>query len=324
MDKKKNIVIVILALIIVINIFNIVSLNGKINSLENQIYDLNSNTNNRISSLENRFNQNISSIDEILRKEHCLFSKASADITLQDNKLFVTMEAIPKEIKSSEKVIAKVKANNHFYEKELDENNSAKIEIDFCDSLTPSFVIKSSDSLKEEFLNDIYTTDFINVSVETKWDDNSSKNNKNVLNLWISENTDGLTYTNDDIKSAEFLLCENPTVLQEYNVSEGSTSAEAPATPINTTNSDFLSEEYEKIIRVPAKEIKSGFYAGFNADLTEYCYKNNEKAYDIYFTFETKDGIKFLTTINPVASFFSIDDNISKSSGSETIYPVFE
>lgn len=329
MNKNRNIIIFIVIFAFILNIISNYKVRKELDSFRREISNLSNNMNTQMQNLENHFDRRYNGIGEILEKEQSFFEDTSFNMNLKGNKIFVTMKAIPKEITVDERLIAKIVTENNTYEKELDENNTATFEIDIEQVLEPIFMIKSDTTLKQEKLIERYTTDMLSKNIHSEW----SNDEKHILEVWINGNEDSLFLTKDEIDKAEFIVTWTESDLGANSSGSSHSSRAMPDTvaawPID--EGEMIGEFFENLdgISLQAKEIEnneglSKYELGYCYDFSEYADRKDGNIYEIYFSLTTKGGIKFVTPYNNIATFRTMKDGSSTSSGSDRLVPIFD
>ncbi len=321
-NNIKNAVIVLAFIMITINFFNIYNMKKELKYLRNDNSSFENNIQNSIRDIQYAYRN----VEELIKKDQSIFLTTSVDFKLQDNKLAVTMQAFPKEISNTEKLVAKITADGKVYEQEADENNQAVILVDIAETIKPMFIIKSDAGLRQESLDELYTSDIFTVRVFSEWDNESETlEDKMILNLWITSNENTLPFTKNDIEKAEFIITDIG-ILEEQNSNNGDVKASSStmAAPVEGKAEDYFNKLQGD--RIPATKLpgEEKYVAGYSADFSEYLNSESGKNYEIYFNLTTKDGMQYITPYNSVASFSVYKGGRSSSSGSEILRPIFK
>lgn len=120
------------------------------------------------------------------------------------------MRAVPKEIKNNEKLIVRIIANGEVHEQETDENYQAVIIVDMAETLKPTFIIKSDIGLRQESLDELYSSEVFTTRVFGQWNHNDGQlKDSMILDLWFMPNENELPFTANDIEKAEFIITDN-------------------------------------------------------------------------------------------------------------------
>lgn len=321
-NNIKNIVIILAFIMLMINFFNINSMKKEFEYLRNDNSRLENNLQNSISDIQHIYRN----VEELIKKEQSIFLTSSVDFKLQGNKIAVTMKAVPKEIASTEKLVARIIANGEVYEQEADENNQAVILVDMAETLKPMFIIKSDTGLRQESLDELYTSEIFTVNVFSEWaDESNSLEDKMILNLWIEANENALPFTENDIEKAEFIITDSG-IIEEPNSNQGYGGA---STSDRVIPMDDKGEYYFNQLQgdtVPATKLsgEGKFVIGYSADFSEYLNSEEGIRYEIYFNLITKDGVQYITPYNSVASFSLSKGGRGSSSGDDILRPIFK
>lgn len=310
-EKLKNIALILALVLLIVITYNVIGLKKQLDSYEGDRSML-FNLQNDIRSIRNEIDNGYDDIEELLKEEQSFFSETSVDIKLKNNKLEITMSAIPKEISNNETLIAKITAGEKVYEQEADKNGTAVILADIIDIIKPMFIIKSETGVRQEALPEQYTNQELTVDIHTQWGEAESDSWN--LNLWILKTDKELPFNKSDIAKAEFILVKMEDIVDE--------KYEA----MIESNKDGLFPGLDNI-SIPAEEIAAGegkLHIGYTADFSKYADQQEGLRYEIYFVLTTKDGMMYTSPYNSVASFTSHEGGSSKGSGSDMIRPIFE
>lgn len=311
-DKLKNIALILALVLLIVITYNVIGLKEQVRNLENDRSTL-FNMQNEIRRIQREVSDGYKDVEDLLKQEQSLFSETSIDIKLKDSKLEITMNAVPKEISNDETLIAKITAGEKVYEQEADENGTAVIVADMTDIIKPMFIIKSETGVRQEALPEQYTHEALTFDIYTEWGEPVSDSWN--LNVWILKTDKDLPFNKGDVAKAEFIL-----------VKTGIIENEKYEEVIEVKENGFWLDKLNGI-SIPAEEIASSegkLHIGYTADFSEYADKQEDIYYDIYFVLTTKDGIKYTSPYNSVASFTSHKNGSSKGCGDDIIRPIFE
>lgn len=321
-NNIKNIVIILAFIILTLNFFNIYSMKKEFEYLKNDNSRLENNLQNSINNIQHVYRN----VEELIKKEQSIFLTSSVDLKLQGNKIAVTMKAVPKEISTNEKLVARVIANGVAYEQETDENNQAVILVDMAETVKPMFIIKSDTGLRQESLDELYTSEILTVNVLSEWADESySLEDKMILNLWIKDNENELPFTENDIEKAEFIITDSG-IVEQPNSNQGydSDSTSAESIPMDAKGEYYFNQLQGDV--VPASKLpgEGKFVIGYSGDFSKYLNSKEGILYEIYFNLITKDGVQYITPYNSVASFGFSKGGRGSSSGDDILRPIFK
>jgi len=241
------------------------------------------------------------------------------------------MKGIPKEIANDEKLIAIITTDDKVYEKEADKNNTAVFEMEITNVIKPSFIIESGKGFKKENFEEIYTANKFSKETYCEWD--FEEEDKYILEFWIVDEGNIPFLEKEDIEKAEFIMTYTET---DMGPNEASASASSRAVSIDSNSNQKALETFIddlKGISIPAEFISgdmgrekysSKYALGYYGDFSEYADKENGNIYEIYFRLTTKDGIKYVTSYNPIATFRTMVNGGSTSCGNEILVPVLK
>lgn len=316
-DKFKDAVIILAFILLIVNFFNIRSLKDELRNDHNR---LENNLESRIRNIQYDLQDTYRNMEESLRKEQSIFSYTSVDLELQGNKIEVTIEAVPKKISNTEKLVARVIANDKTYEQDMDEKNQATMTIDMAETIKPVVIIKSDTGLRQESLGELFAGDIFTTKVYSEW----SHEKKMILDLWVVPENEQ-PFIEDDIEKAEFIITNGDIILEQY--SDGGYSVpikESKAISIEQGVEEFFNQLEGDVIPAIKLSKEENFVAGYRADFTEYADRQDDTYYEIYFILTTKDGMQYITSYNPVASFRTSKNSSNASSGEEILRPIFK
>lgn len=306
-NRTKNIIIIILLIVLIANINNTKNL---IKDLKKEFLSSERSLQYSLSNIQQE-NQNLyKNIEELLEKEQSLFSETKVDLKLQGDKIAISMYAIPKEIRNGEKLIAKITANGETYEEETDDNYKAEFIVDMTEKIKPGFIIKSDSGIRQESLDELLTQDIFTTHVYSEW----TNKNKDVLSLWVRSRKGEPPFAEEDIEKAEFIVVDGRKSGDFY----------MEVAPIIDNIEDFFNHVKGDVIPAVLSPSKVSQGIGYIVDLSEYYKREDNIQYEVYFTLTTKNGMKYITSYNPVATFMRSKGNGSASSGEEILRPIFK
>lgn len=271
-------------------------------------------------------------VQRLLREEHSLFTDASVALELEGDQLVVTMAAVPKEMTHEERLFASVSANGMTHEKEFLPSEEAVIKMDLTPTITPAFILRSDEGVRQEILPDHRIEDILSFQVFTEWSDaydpdrRASPQGSSRLNLWLTDIREEGALSEIGIESATILLIDRS---QEYEAMRDHPHL------IETGEYDRITEliqqsEHENVKRVPlepvdstseSRESKTGHH--YLLDVKDKVSDMEGHVFEIHFLIQTDQGIRFMNVANPVATIDTSQGMLS-SSGSERMVPIFD
>lgn len=99
--------------------------------------------------IRNDMRTNQAEMEQLIQKGQSMFEGTSVDVRLLDRQMEVSMSAMPKEMDDREILAARIVAGGRVYEQVMDGDNRVVMVIGLVDSVTPSFVIKSPDGIRQ-------------------------------------------------------------------------------------------------------------------------------------------------------------------------------
>ena len=321
---------VAMSIMLALSLVNTYRINSELSRIRQQL----SNMEHNIISGVNQQNASVlhqtrQDIRQLLQEEQSLFTGTSVDVELIDGQLAVTMSALPKEISHDERLYASVFANGNTYEQEIDASNQAVLLMDITRTISPAFIIRSDQGIRQEKLSDINIRDRLSFYVYSEWDEAISRiDDQAVLNLWLVDAEEGAPLSEADIEKAEFILI-NLDLLYDTGQSDEPFYMEYGFSDIII---DFIDQDdSDVIIRVPAEMVRSNnmTYGSkdrfhFQTDLSSVIAQHENSNFDIHFLLSTSQGIRYVNTLNSIASIHMFGNNLQAGSGSERLVPILD
>lgn len=305
-SRAKDVVCVMGLIMLSINCLNTYKIKEEIHTLKNEKRNIEM----TIKDLEKHVTEGDNEIKELLKEEQSIFSHTSVDIALKNNKFVVTMQAVPKELKGGEKIIAKVIANGKEYEKEVDENNRAVMEVEIANTIKPIFIIKSDTDIKQEALKKKHTSEIFTDLVSSEWVEDEEDASKMRLDAWINGD-----FKEEDIVSAKFIVVDSGVVLEANESYSSHFEGEGPM--------ELPKSEIEGTI-MPAEKITSEeeMKIGYSGDFSKYMLEGKGIVYNVYFSITKKDGMQYTTPYGPIATYSCVGGFKNMSVGEERLMPI--
>ena len=318
-------------LMLALSLINTYSINSELKQLQRNLLNLEHNiisgVNQQNASIQHQINHDIG---RLLKEEQSFFTDTSVELDLIDGQLVVTMTALPKEMTHDERLYASVFANGNTYEQEIEESNQAVLRMDITRTVSPAFIIRSDQGIRQEKLADINIRDRLSYHVYTEWDEAVRRNEDQViLNLWLTNSERKTPLKADEIESADFILVN---LDQLYDAGLGDEAIRFEYGYSDSSIMDlFDQDDSDDIIRIPAELVSSnsmtyGSNASFHfqVDLSSVIARHEDMYFDIHFLLSTSQGIYFINTHNPIANIHAFDNSLMKGSGSERLVPILD
>lgn len=307
MDHKEKIAVICVVGMLALNSFQLYQLQQDVNHLQED-------TQNNIQSLRNdvrNVNSAISgqehNIQELLTKQASLFSKTSLNYALQGNQLAVTMQAIPKELKNNETLIARITANGKTYQQTMNADHQATLLIDPVEPIQPSLIIQSANGVRQEALQEEYPLQYLIIPLDCGWEDTK-------LDIYLTPQQATLPLQAKDIAKVECIVV-NGGAMEIIN-SRTPESAAEQAVPMEAG-------------KIPEGDVVAAAFINedsplhYQADFSDYLDRKDQILYEIYLVVTSKDGMTFASN-QPIASHWSSKNNSRGSSGSGELHPILE
>lgn len=307
MDLKEKIAVICVVGMLALNSFQLYQLQQDVNHLQED-------TQNNIQSLRNdvrNVNSAISgqehNIQELLTKQASLFSKTSLNYALQGNQLAVTMQAIPKELKNNETLIARITANGKTYQQTMNADHQATLLIDPVEPIQPSLIIQSANGVRQEALQEEYPLQYLIIPLDCGWEDTK-------LDIYLTPQQATLPLQAKDIAKVECIVV-NGGAMEIIN-SRTPESAAEQAVPMEAG-------------KIPEGDVVAAAFINedsplhYQADFSDYLDRKDQILYEIYLVVTSKDGMTFASN-QPIASHWSSKNNSRGSSGSGELHPILE
>lgn len=307
MDHKEKIAVICVVGMLALNSFQLYQLQQDVNHLQED-------TQNNIQSLRNdvrNVNSAISgqehNIQELLTKQASLFSKTSLNYALQGNQLAVTMQAIPKELKNNETLIARITANGKTYQQTMDADHQATLLIDSVEPIQPSLIIQSANGVRQEALQEEYPLQYLTIPLDCGWEDTK-------LDIYLTPQQATLPLQSKDIAKVECIVV-NGGAMEIINSRTPESAAEqaAPMEAGKIPEGDVVAAAF----------INEDSPLHYQADFSDYLDRKDQILYEIYLVVTSKDGMTFASN-QPIASHWSSKNNSRGSSGSGELHPILE
>ena len=309
-ERMKKALALVLVVLLGINSVGLYLLHRELTSLKYQLSGMASSLRANIDSLNYEIGNRYGYLEELIRKDQSMLSDSSVSCRLKADKIRVEMQAVSKTLSGGEELFARVYAGDRMYEAPVSQDGLAVIETGMAEYIRPVFVIKSTDGIRQEAMDEIYTGSLFEAGIETRWGEDSlgvitrnADEQRWGLTAWIFARNEGLPFVPDEVTSAEF-------VVKNSGIRESSDGpAEVAAVEVAGADGEFLFSENAGD-RIPAKAIQGvkGESVGYWADLSGYRDRKDGIRYDVYFCLTTADGVRFQTPYDAVASF-STDEN---------------
>lgn len=307
MDHKEKIAVICVVGMLALNSFQLYQLQQDVNHLQED-------TQNNIQSLRNdvrNVNSAISgqehNIQELLTKQASLFSKTSLNYALQGNQLAVTMQAIPKELKNNETLIARITANGKTYQQTMNADHQATLLIDPVEPIQPSLIIQSANGVRQEALQEEYPLQYLIIPLDCGWEDTK-------LDIYLTPQQATLPLQAKDIAKVECIVV-NGGAMEIINSRTPESAAEqaAPMEAGKIPEGDVVAAAF----------INEDSPLHYQADFSDYLDRKDQILYEIYLVVTSKDGMTFASN-QPIASHWSSKNNSRGSSGSGELHPILE
>ncbi len=294
---------------------------AQVNSLKQLMEDQIQTQNRHLNSLQNQLNSlqhdastQFSELEQQLARQQSLFSQTDLTIKPEKTELAVTMRAIPKDQAFDEVMIACIPVNGQSFEPEPASQGTAVIRIPLTDAFTPSFVIRSETGIRQESLEEQYPLSLLSCYAYAFW------NEENILRIDIHDTSEKFPFTKEDLASAEFRIIDTG---QQRTGRQGGGSGSASIGEIRSIDGPGLRYFKENAgTVVPAQELPAVGIASYSMDFSDYAAQSDGYEREVYFSFTTKDGLCYLSTIGPVATFAFSENSSHHESGNETLYPI--
>lgn len=312
----KDWVLVVGGGVLIINTLKLHSVEQEIQSLRQDNEWKVQRINNAEDRLQHEIHRGYEEIEQALKKQQSLFSAASAEMKLKGGKIMVTMKAVPKEIKSGEKLFARLSSEGKVYEKEVNENNTASFEIDFTEKIQPAFVLKSETGIRQEVLEEQYTSELFTNIVTGDWD--STDESKVILKIGIEGE---LPFKESEIEKAEVIAVDTGIEVKAnsaYGFSSSTSSSDSAGTPYPTQDIEGTVLPLTKVEQEGNQRLE------YSIDLQKYAEEEDGRLYAFYFAITTKEGMKYITPYNYIASLSCSEDGISMGCGQEMLLPLMK
>lgn len=296
MDKHKKIAAVIIVVFMILNIWTTLSLKEQVKNLQNEMGRMNSYLRNEVRSTNSSINNMKKDLLKKIEQGESLLSAFETDVEYRDEQLAVTINIVPKEKRSSERVFLSLGNEK----KEMTSFNGSvfvqTFELTMPQEIIPTVSFEASTGVKQEVLPEINITEFLSLGYQSDWGtvDSSSEKKKGMFTLTVFAR---------DQKSSSLLNGKPIATLVIKDI---------------VTDSVIGRKDMQLVESNPPYNKELGAIS-FRGDLSKY--HNMEGSYQVWLELKTKGGIFYREQI---ASFENADKSgFSMSSGGGTLYPVW-
>lgn len=302
--------LLLLVLVIsVVNLFSFFQMKRRVEWLEASGWRMENNIQAGFSEIKSEMINQNQKLEEQLQKDRSIFAETSVTLELREDKIAVSMYAMPKEMEQGEMLVAQVVADGQIYEQEMGEGNRTEILIERCNLIKPSFIIKSDVRVRREVLEAISTRELFLIHISGNWLEEA---------FCVSiEEEKILPFEADDIVSAEFIIVDSGIARTQPNSGFGWGGASSKESSMEEAAKFFDELQGERLTAIKMPGITSSEIT-YRVDLSEYINKKDGIYYEIYFVMETRDGTRYVSE-NPVASFSFLEGSRSTGGGCETL-----
>lgn len=332
----KNGAIAVCAAILILDSFRIKRMEEELAALRSGYNGMGEYVHSGLTDIKNDMRTNQAELEKLIQKGQSMFQGTSVDVRLRDRQMEVSMSAVPKEMDDREILTARIAAGDRVYEQVMDGDNRAVMVIGLVDSITPSFVIKSPDGIRQETLDEIYLDNLLTCQVNGSWSAdvglNPAEEGRNMVYAWISaeDGRDTLPFGEEDIEKAEFIVENSGIVERPPSGMKSGSGWGFGGGRGRVMGSAGGSAAGSRVVHIPQgdriaarKLAEGGLPIGYTADLTDYSQRKDGMRYEVYLMITTRDGMRYVTPDNPIASFSSYEGGQNRSGGSGTMWPVF-
>ena len=256
-------------------------------------------------------------IEEQSEKQNSLFHKIETDVAYYDNKIALTITAIPKELKTGETLWVSVEVNGKTLQQKFDNENRAILYFDPVYAVTPVIQVKSSNNVKQQVLDEIKVVNNMSTRILGEWNENipSGDIELSIADITIepsqsfNRDTGLIPFTAEDIVDAYALV----EISDEWWKATAEGHIEWPAFMPNGERLDV-----ELVTANGAKEIV------YRADLSKYKAAAEDVQYVMHFVVELSNGLIYCTEDNHILEFNYGDKSRGFGGSSSDFVPILE
>lgn len=325
-DKIRSKALTLVIILLAVALYNNYRMKQELNNLRSEMSSMEAVLRNEINGVRNDADRKYESVTKMMEQEASLFSDTSIRLGMQDGKLVVTMRAVPKALEKNETVTASLTADGTVYRQALDAENQAQFMLEPAEWLEPAFVIESDTGYRQEILKPVYAVNTMLTRVECDFYDYEA-NDEGRFHFWITGNTDGNPFEEDEITMAEAKIAangmvENPGGNGGSHQGSGHSQAvtEAQAVEVQPAAYDQLAGEDLTLTKLSGEADK---IVGYRIDVSDYIGRKDNVNYEVYLRITLKNGLQYVTG-GPLVSFASTENSSSRSGGSENLAPVLD
>lgn len=314
-ELQKFFVFISLIMIVLI-LFNTVSLKNKINNLERKIDYIERSYTSQTDNLERLTRNGLNDIQSVLEKNESLFLDKYIDVKLSEGVLVVDLSCKLKKYNPDFLLTAEITADGKIYsslmKSEKDSNLfTANFTIPIVEKIESSVKVDTKDYQVFEKISTKYVDSLLSMGISSSWDEE----NENVLNVILYEDNPYMPFFKEDIKNAYFIITE------DHNYSVSNMGSNEIIELISSKDNDKV-----KIIKgsLDIYEDNSPDWILAKGDFTEIGKREDNIGYEVHLVIETLVGEFYTTEENSLASFRISDNGSSHSSGDNSLNPILK
>ena len=316
-DKIRSKALALVIILLAVALYNNYRMKQELNNMRSEMSSMEAVLRNEINGVRNDADHKYESVAKKIEQEASLFS---------DTSINMTMQAVPKALEKNETVTASLTADGTVYRQALDAENQAQFMLEPAEWLEPAFVIESETGYRQEILKPVYTVNTMLARAECDFYD-SGANDEGMFHFWITGNTDGNPFEEDEIAMAEAKIAANGMAEspggnggshQESGYSQA--VSEAQVVEVQPAAYDQLAGEDLTLTKLSGGTDK---IVGYRIDVSDYIGRKDNVNYEVYLRITLKNGLQYVTG-GPLISFASTENSSSRSGGSENLVPVLD
>ena len=316
---KKNFSTIVSVITCVLFVFCVL----KINSLQREVDTLNRqldmNYNNLYTEIINSRSDIVNQVTEQLDKQDRIFDSVKTSLQYHDNKVALTITAVPKELKNGESIWASVEANGQAVQQKFDSNNQAVLYFEPVYSVVPKLQIKSNNGVRQQVLDEVVIVRTMSTRILGNW--NHEIRNKIENNDWslivadiiiepsqyFNKDTGLIPFSIEDVVDAYCIVQQTDEV--------GMRGEGYIAGPVALPNGERLNVSF--VSADGAKEIV------YRADFSKYQELKEDVRYAVHFVMTLSNGLTYCTEGSSILEFCYGNTNRPFSGGCADFVPVF-
>lgn len=315
---KKNFSTIVSVITCVLFIFCVL----EINSLQKEVDTLNRQLdmkyNNLYTEIINSRSDIVNQVAEQLDKQDRIFDSVKTSLQYHENKVALTITAVPKELKTGESIWASVEVNGQTVQQKFDSNNQTVLYFEPVYSVMPTLQIKSNNGVRQQVLDEVVVVRTMSTRILGNWNHEIiTKTGNHALlvadiiiepSQYFNKETGLIPFSIEDVVDAYCIVQQTDEVGMR---GEGYIAGPVTLPSGERLNVSFVSAD-------GAKEIV------YRADFSKYQELKEDVRYAVHFVMTLSNGLTYCTEGSSILEFCYGNTNRPFSGGCADFVPVFD